>query len=48
MAEQIEGFCGILDLFRGAEVLADDMGRLEFLCHRSASELYYGTRYGAS
>ena len=39
MAEQKEGFSGILDPFRGAEVLAGDMERLENLCHWSASAL---------
>jgi len=48
MAEQREGFSGIPELFRVAEVLVGDMERLETLCHYSASALYCGTRYGAS
>ena len=39
MAEQREGFSGIPEPFRGAEVLAGDMERLETLCHWSASAL---------
>ena len=48
MAEQRERFRRIPELFRGAEVLACDMERLETLCNWSVSSLYCGTRYGAS
>ena len=37
MAEQREGVSWIPELFRGAELLAGDMERLETLCHCSAS-----------
>jgi hypothetical protein len=37
LAEQRDGFSGIPELFRGAEVLPGDMERLETLCHWSAS-----------
>jgi len=42
MAEQTEGVSGIPELFRGAELLAGDMERLETLCHWSASAPFYG------
>ena len=48
MVEQREGFSGIPEVFRGAEVLVGDMERLETLCHWSDSALYCGTLYGAS
>ena len=48
MAGQREGFSGIPELFRGAEVLLGHMERLENLCHCSVSALFCGTRYGAS
>ena len=48
MAEQREGFSGIPELFRRAEVLAYDMERLETVRYWPASALYCGTRYGAS
>ena len=41
-AEQGEGVSGIPELFRGAELLAGDMERLETLCHWSASVPFYG------
>jgi len=37
MAEQREGFSEIPELFRGSELLAGDIERLETLCHWSAS-----------
>jgi hypothetical protein len=37
MTEQGEGFSGIPEVLRGAEVLVGDMERLETLCHCSAS-----------
>jgi hypothetical protein len=37
MVEQREGFSGIPELFRGAEVLAGEMGRLETVSYWSAS-----------
>jgi hypothetical protein len=48
MVEEREGFSGIPELFRGAEVLVGDMERFETLCHRSANALYCCTRYGVS
>ena len=39
MVEQIEGFSGIPELFRGAKVLAGDIERLETAYNRSASAL---------
>ena len=42
MAEQTEGVSGIPELFRGAELLAGDMERLETLCYWSASAPFYG------
>jgi hypothetical protein len=41
-AEQGEGVSGIPELFRGAELLAGDMERLETLCHWSACAPFYG------
>jgi hypothetical protein len=48
MAEQREGFNGIPELFRGAEVLVGDIELLETVCHWSATARYCGTSYGAS
>ena len=37
-----EGFSGNLEIFRGAELLAGDMERLETECHWSASAPFSG------
>jgi len=37
ISEQREGFSGNSELFRGSELLAGDIERLETLCHWSAS-----------
>jgi hypothetical protein len=37
MAEQGEGFSGIPEVLREAELLANEMERLETLCHSSTS-----------
>ena len=42
MAEQKEGFGGILNVYRGAELLAGNMERLETLCHWSANAPFSG------
>ena len=42
MAEHKEGFSGIPEVIRRAELLAGDMERLETLCHWSASAPFSG------